>query len=1501
MLNKPQRFLLFTIALASLILAPACGHAYRTGDDYPIEYRVPDKDTLVECWNFYNRECTSFAAWCLNSRNGIEFSNQYNIRADGSAGGYAQWGNAANWGYQAEALGYTVDRNPAVGSIYWSASGTWGHVAWVSKVEGTHVWAEDYNFNYAGEFRAFDFDLTDPSCAGIRFIHIADISTPVLTDYAQPSEGSYFLRSAAVEDRREGYLSADGNENYWGANVGVSSYNEQKRLRLSVVQTDNVMNGYMIFPSYSDFAIGADGRIVNANGRRAFHTANTTLYGNDAYYWYFQGHWFSASKWLFEKVGYYYAIRNKNNPNLVLAVDGNNVYLQAYNGSASQLWELLHGDEDPTRPVYFGINYYLNSGKQYDNQLDSAAEQIASEKRARFSDYVIRTEIPTLPGRTFLGWSTDENATEGDPRYAPGSLYTEDKPLNLWAVWQSGTSSGGNFVFGQWEQDGDTSNGAEPLHWRILYEEGGFKYAICDSIIEIRAFGGGLQNWERSNLRSWLNGEFYQTAFNDSEKAKIVKRDQLNLGNDFWIASDDRGTADFVFLPSQKEVLQLLPNKNDRRASPSAYARDNAKLGNDIEFVSWWLRTNGIFIGQAMTVEPNGDINADGQYGGDKAGVRPVIWVSGAKNGSDPGGGGGGTVWDVADVPTNAASPMPTLTPVPTNYQPPIADSYATPTPPSSSAGNIAAFPQTAYTNMEKVNVRNAANGEKITRIEERGTAITVLGETADTNGTHWYSVRLSNGVEGYIRADLVSFTFDPSWKTTPAPVVSSSPFSSYLAKTTTKKVNVRTRADGESKTVTQIKDAGTVVTVIGEEYSANGVLWYAVVLADGRNGYIRGDLLERVNGNASTQSPGSMINNAYVSWQDAYGDFIQNQIFLLLDQVYYNPDEIVVAFYDFDNDSVAELMIYNGSEGAETACTYVYTFKWNNVHYIGSIGGTCRWVGDHSVFTANQKPGLYYYLYENNNTCAYYYINGNGIVAEKASLDSEIVGDAEEYIRWYSLSEIAKIGWNKFIYAPFFDTILDVDYSVPEVFFPGEPVSFEITINDGTGPFLIGYTFNSHIEDNNGDHSTEIFRNNNTLSGGERIYKASFVPDNTVGELEIYIWITDYYGTTNERPEFYRLISRGERDSEQGQHTNNHQNGSGENAVLLPLSVKVTADREIITSITPVHYSIDVIGGTPPYDIVWDAYVIGVSRAEYTDGVTTDQNHIDVFYEWDAPTEGLVFQVAVYDAEHSYAIDDIVLNDSYNIEKNGTEYRAICIGENYNSIVSDVFKGISQLHGCVPDAERLSVLLSTNGGYDVQFLPNASKLSVINAIQTHFKDADENDVSLFFYSGHGYKPEMGSLVTFEGTTLDGYVFNGLSCTGSINIQELMNWLSNVKGIKIIILDSCYSGSFVQNNPYLDDSVIIMAACTNDQTAMETSAVDEGMLYGVTGVFSMYLRDGIDEMKADANNDFRISAAEIADYVNNAVNAAKYEQRCVFYNCTDDFIIVEKELPHIFR
>ena len=69
------------------------------GDTYPDEYKNAVKDALVDKWNFYNRECTSFVAWCLNSRNGIPFTNQY--------GGVTRWGNAKEWGEVAKKLGYS--------------------------------------------------------------------------------------------------------------------------------------------------------------------------------------------------------------------------------------------------------------------------------------------------------------------------------------------------------------------------------------------------------------------------------------------------------------------------------------------------------------------------------------------------------------------------------------------------------------------------------------------------------------------------------------------------------------------------------------------------------------------------------------------------------------------------------------------------------------------------------------------------------------------------------------------------------------------------------------------------------------------------------------------------------------------------------------------------------------------------------------------------------------------------------------------------------------------------------------------------------------------------------------------------------------------------------------------------------------------------------------------------------------------------------------------------
>ena len=135
------------------------------GDDYPAKYRNETYNSIVDEWAFYNRQCTSFVAWCLNSRNHIPFSNYYNSPDE-------RWGNAGEWGDMARRLGYTIDQVPKIGSVFWDNSGTFGHVAWVAVVNWSNytVTIEEYNYSERG-------------CYGTRiisidsgwYIHIADI------------------------------------------------------------------------------------------------------------------------------------------------------------------------------------------------------------------------------------------------------------------------------------------------------------------------------------------------------------------------------------------------------------------------------------------------------------------------------------------------------------------------------------------------------------------------------------------------------------------------------------------------------------------------------------------------------------------------------------------------------------------------------------------------------------------------------------------------------------------------------------------------------------------------------------------------------------------------------------------------------------------------------------------------------------------------------------------------------------------------------------------------------------------------------------------------------------------------------------------------------------------------------------------------------------------------------------------------------------------------------
>ena len=68
-----------------------------------------------------------------------------------------------------------------------------------------------------------------------------------------------------------------------------------------------------------------------------------------------------------------------------------------------------------------------------------------------------------------------------------------------------------------------------------------------------------------------------------------------------------------------------------------------------------------------------------------------------------------------------------------------------------------------------------------------------------------------------------------------------------YTARTTAKGVNVRKKPSQSAGRVTQLNKKGEQVTVLSMETNDKGETWYLIETTKGKKGYIRSDLLERI------------------------------------------------------------------------------------------------------------------------------------------------------------------------------------------------------------------------------------------------------------------------------------------------------------------------------------------------------------------------------------------------------------------------------------------------------------------------------------------------------------------------------------------------------------------------------------------------------------------------------------------------------------------------------
>lgn len=192
---------------------------------------------------------------------------------------------------------------------------------------------------------------------------------------------------------------------------------------------------------------------------------------------------------------------------------------------------------------------------------------------------------------------------------------------------------GDYFFFGHFEQDGDLSNGSEPIEWQVLSVEDGNVLALSRYGLEYRAYNSsGNNTWHQSELRKYLVGEFYEVAFNFREKLHIEK------------ALKNRSGADLVFCLSVDEVYEYFPKETpedwrSRICEPTLFAVDSYAVPADHDSGAWWLRTPGedgkvaCVRGIHPTNQENGALpgavleSGYNAYGSNVL-VRPAIWFS---------------------------------------------------------------------------------------------------------------------------------------------------------------------------------------------------------------------------------------------------------------------------------------------------------------------------------------------------------------------------------------------------------------------------------------------------------------------------------------------------------------------------------------------------------------------------------------------------------------------------------------------------------------------------------------------------------------------------------------------------------------------------------------------------------------------------------------------------------------------------------------------------------
>lgn len=160
------------------------------------------------------------------------------------------------------------------------------------------------------------------------------------------------------------------------------------------------------------------------------------------------------------------------------------------------------------------------------------------------------------------------------------------------------------------------------LEWYVIKKTDDKELLLCKNAIKRQKYNNTKKEnirWEDSDIRKYLNEDFYNVVFTNAEKEKI---NFSNISNEASPESNDFDTGyytlDKIFLLSYNEIKDYIGFEN--RNVLSAKSKDG-------DMISWYLRTAAKKAGRVLTVSSEGKVKLTGEPALAGKYIRPAMWV----------------------------------------------------------------------------------------------------------------------------------------------------------------------------------------------------------------------------------------------------------------------------------------------------------------------------------------------------------------------------------------------------------------------------------------------------------------------------------------------------------------------------------------------------------------------------------------------------------------------------------------------------------------------------------------------------------------------------------------------------------------------------------------------------------------------------------------------------------------------------------------------------------